>query len=107
MTYLFLGLAIVCEVIGTSFLKLAHGFSVLVPSIVVVISYAAAFYFLSLSLVELPIGVAYAIWAGLGIVLIGLSGYFFFNQSLSWQEILGMAIIIVGVIVVKLNAQII
>lgn len=107
MTYLFLGLAILCEVIGTSFLKLSQGFTVLIPSVVVVAGYVAAFYFLSLSLIELPIGVAYAIWAGLGIVLIGLSGYFFFQQSLNWMEILGMAIIIAGVVIVKVGTQMI
>lgn len=106
MAYLYLGLAIFFEVIATSFLKAAQGFSVLVPSLVVVLGYVAAFYFLGLSLVQIPIGAAYAIWAGLGIVLIGLVGYFFFHQNLNWAEVLGMAIIILGVAVVKLNSSV-
>lgn len=104
MSYLFLAIAILAEVVGTSFLKAANGFTILVPSLVVVLSYTVAFYCLSLSLRDISIGIAYAIWAGLGIVLISLSGYFFFQQSLSWQEIVGLVLIISGVVIVKMGS---
>lgn len=104
MSYLFLAIAILAEVVGTSFLKAANGFTILVPSLVVVLSYTVAFYCLSISLRDISIGIAYAIWAGMGIVLISLSGYFFFQQSLSWQEIVGLALIISGVVIVKMGS---
>lgn len=105
MAYLFLGLAIFAEVLATSFLKAAQGFTVLIPSLIVIVGYAVAFYFLSLSLAVIPIGIAYAIWAGLGIVLIGLIGYFAYNQSLDLAAILGMSLIVGGVLVIKLFSQ--
>lgn len=74
MTYLYLLVAIVCEVIATSALKAANGFTVLVPSLIVIVGYGAAFFFLSLTLRTLPVGIAYAIWSGLGIVLISIVG---------------------------------
>lgn len=107
MSYLFLGAAIIFEVIGTSFLKAAQGFTVLVPSLIVGVSYISAFYFLSLSLSSIPVGVAYAIWAGLGIVLISLVGYFFLHQSLDIAALMGMSLIIAGVVIIKLFSKMI
>lgn len=101
MVYVYLLIAIICEVIATTSLKAANGFTVLVPSIIVVISYACAFYFLSLSLSTIPLGIAYSIWAGLGIVFISILSYFIYNQSLDLAAILGMSLIICGVIVIK------
>lgn len=101
MTYLFLMLAIICEVCATSFLKAAQGFTVLVPSLAVVVGYGFAFYFLSLSLAQIPVGIAYAIWAGLGIVLICLSGFLFYGQRLDWPAILGITMIVGGVVCIK------
>lgn len=101
MTYVFLMLAISFEVAATSFLKAAQGFTVLVPSLAVAVGYGFAFYFLSLSLAQIPIGIAYAIWAGLGIVLICLSGYFFYDQRLDWPAILGIVLIVGGVVCIK------
>lgn len=105
MAYLFLGLAIFAEVLATSFLKASQGFTVLIPSLVVVASYGIAFYFLSLSLAVIPIGIAYAIWAGLGIVLIALIGYFAYNQALDFPAILGISLIVGGVLVLKIFSQ--
>lgn len=105
MSYLFLGAAIIFEVIGTSFLKAAQGFTVLVPSLIVGVSYISAFYFLSLSLSSIPVGVAYAIWAGLGIVLISLVGYFLLHQSLDVAALMGMSLIIAGVVIIKLFSK--
>lgn len=105
MSYLFLALAIISEVVATSFLKATEGFTILVPSVIVATAYVTAFYFLSLSLQGIPVGVAYAIWAGLGIVLIAFIGYFFLHQSLDAAAVAGMTLIIVGVAVIKLFSK--
>lgn len=101
MTYLYLLLAIIAEVIATSALKAAEGFTRPVPSIIVIVGYAAAFYFLSLTLRTLPIGIAYAIWSGLGIVLISLVAWIVYKQALDLPAILGMSMIVAGVIVIN------
>lgn len=102
MTYLYLAIAIVAETIATSALKLSDNFTKLLPSAVTVVGYAIAFYFLSLVLRSMSTGVAYAIWSGVGIVLISLIGWFWMGQSLNWQTMAGMGMIIVGVVVVNL-----
>lgn len=101
MTYLYLLCAIVAEVIATSALKATNGFANLVPSIIVVVGYAAAFYFLSLTLRTLPVGIAYAIWSGLGIVLISIVGWVIYKQALDAPALIGMGLIIAGVIVIN------
>lgn len=105
MIYIYLLLAIFSEVVGTSFLKATKGFSVLVPSLISGCGYVSAFYFLSLSLEGIPIGVAYAVWAGLGIVLISLAGYFFWHQPLDLAAVTGMSLIIAGVVIIKLFSK--
>lgn len=80
MPWLYLALAIVSEVIGTSFLKLSAGFTKLIPSLIVVVCYALAFYLLALSLKSLKVGIAYAIWAGLGVALLAVIGRLFFMK---------------------------
>lgn len=102
MTYLYLAIAIVAETIATSALKLSDNFTKLLPSVVTVVGYAIAFYFLSLVLRTMSTGVAYAIWSGVGIVLISLIGWLWMGQSLNWQTMLGMGMIIMGVVVVNL-----
>lgn len=102
MTYLYLAIAIVAETIATSALKLSDNFTKLLPSVVTVVGYAIAFYFLSLVLRSMSTGVAYAIWSGVGIVLISLIGWLWMGQSLNWQTMFGMGMIIVGVVVVNL-----
>jgi small multidrug resistance pump len=99
--WLILGIAIVSETIATSALKSSEGFSRLVPSIIVVAGYASAFYFLSLTLRSIPIGVAYAIWSGVGIVLVALIGWFWFGQKLETATLVGMGLIILGVVVMN------
>lgn len=101
MTYLYLLIAIVSEVIATSALKAADGFTRPLPSLVVAIGYGAAFYFLSLTLRTMPVGVAYAIWSGLGIVLVSLAGWLLYRQALDWPAVAGMGLIIAGVIVLN------
>jgi small multidrug resistance pump len=105
MNYLFLALAIICEVIGTTALNTSNQFSKLVPSLITVAGYGLAFYFFSFSLRSIPVGVAYAIWAGVGVVLVALIGVFFFKQRLDFPAIAGMALIIMGVLVMHLFSK--
>ena len=101
MKYLFLALAIVFEVIGSSFLKLSDGFSKIIPSAVVLISYGICFYFFSLSLKTINLGFAYAIWGGLGIVLTTLISVFIFKEKLDIAAIVGITLIVSGVMVMN------
>lgn len=98
--WLYLSIAIAAEVIGTSFLKSSEGFTKPIPSLVVGIAYFIAFYFLSLTLKTLPVGIAYAVWCGVGIVLITLIGWLFFAQSLDTAALIGIALILAGVLVI-------
>jgi len=98
-------LAIVFEVIGTSFLKQSDGFSRLWPTIGTVAGYAAAFYFLGLALKVVPVGIAYAVWSGLGIVLIAAIGFFVFGQKLDLWAVLGLGLILAGVVVINTLSQ--
>jgi small multidrug resistance pump len=100
--YIFLFLAIASELTGTTFLKKSEGFSKLIPSIVVIVAMISAFYFLSLAIKTIPVGIAYAIWAGVGIVCITLIGAIFFKQVPSVPVIVGLAFIVIGVVVVNL-----
>ncbi|PWQ97745.1 SMR family transporter [Leucothrix pacifica] len=100
--WIFLCLAVVSEVIGTSALKQSEGFTKLWPSLMVLVGFGFAFYFLSITLKVIPIGIAYAIWSGLGIVLISLIGWFWFGQKLDAAAIAGIALIGAGVLVMNL-----
>ena len=103
--YLYLGIAIVSEVIATSALRAADGFTRLLPSVVVVIGYAVAFLFLSLTLKSIPVGIAYAIWSGLGIVLISVVAYFIYGQTLDLPAMIGIGLIMAGVLVLNLFSK--
>jgi len=105
MQWVYLAIAIVSEVIATSALKAAEGFTRLVPSVLVVIGYASAFYFLSLTLRTIPLGVAYAIWAGVGVALVALVGWVLYHQSLDTAALIGIALIVSGVIVLNLFSK--
>jgi small multidrug resistance pump len=105
MTYLYLAIAIVAEVIATSFLKSCDGFTRLWPSIVVLVGYAFAFYFLSLTLRSLSVGIVYAIWCGAGIVLVSIIAWSFFGQKLDVPAIIGIVLIIAGVAVINLFSK--
>ena len=100
--WILLGFAIISEVIATSSLKSTEGFTKLWPSFLVLIGYSAAFYFLSLTLDTIPIGVAYAVWSGIGIAGIALVSVLFFDQRLDAAAIIGMGLIVAGVIVLRL-----
>lgn len=105
LTYLYLAIAIVAEVFATSFLKSSDGFTKLVPSIITVLGYAVSFAFLSMTLRVLPIGVAYAIWSGVGVVLIASVGWFWHGQALDGPAIIGLGLIVSGVVVVNLFSK--
>ncbi len=105
MTYVYLMIAIVAEVIATSALKASDSFSKLYPSIITVIGYMLAFYFLSLTLKTIPTGIAYALWSGIGIVLISLIGYFMFKQTLDLPALVGLGLIIAGVVVINVFSK--
>ncbi|MDF2416726.1 MULTISPECIES: DMT family transporter [Acinetobacter] len=101
MSYLFLTIAIIAEVIATSALKASQGFSVLIPSIITILGYAVALFFLSLTLKTIPVGIAYAIWSGAGIVLISTVGWIFFKQHLDLAAIIGLGLMLAGIIVIN------
>jgi multidrug transporter EmrE-like cation transporter len=99
--WLMLGIAIVAETIATSALKSSEGFSKLAPSAIVLVGYGVAFYFLSLTLRSIPVGIAYAVWSGVGIVLITTVGWAFFGQKMDAPALIGMALIIAGVVIMN------
>ncbi|HIW98182.1 MAG TPA: multidrug efflux SMR transporter [Candidatus Tidjanibacter gallistercoris] len=103
--YLLLLLAIVAETIATSSLKMSEQFTKLVPSIITVIGYGAAFYCLSLVLKTVPVGIAYALWSGIGIILITLIGVFYFKQHLDLPAIIGLVLIVAGVVVINVFSK--
>jgi len=99
--WLLLSIAIIAEVFGTSFLKSSEGFTRFWPSVAVIVGYTVAFYFLALSLKVIPVGIAYAIWAGIGVVLIALIGWIVFSQKLDTPAIIGISMILGGVVVLN------
>jgi small multidrug resistance pump len=101
MAYLYLAIAIIAEVIATSALKASDEFTRLIPSMVVVIGYAVAFYFMTLVIRTIPIGITYAIWSGLGIVLIAAIGFFYYKEALDLPAIIGMGLIVSGVVIIN------
>ncbi|WP_197566768.1 DMT family transporter [Billgrantia diversa] len=106
MAFVYLALAIVAEVVATSALKATDGFTRLAPSLVVVVGYTIAFFMLSLVLRTIPVGIAYAIWAGLGIVLVALVGVVVYGQRPDLPAVLGIGLIIAGVVVIQLFSRI-
>ncbi len=105
MAYLYLMLAIISEVIATSALKASAEFTKLVPVLIVLVGYGFSFYFMALVLRTIPLGVTYAIWSGLGIVIIAAIGVIFFKESLDLPAMVGMGLIIAGVVVVNLFSK--
>ncbi|WP_176760307.1 MULTISPECIES: SMR family transporter [Halomonas] len=106
MAFVYLALAIVAEVVGTTALKASEGFTRLGPSVTVVVGYALAFYLLALVLRTIPVGIAYAIWAGLGIVLVTLAGVLLYGERPDLPAVLGIAMIIGGVSVIQLFSSV-
>ena len=102
MKYVYLFIAIVSEVVATSSLKASESFSKLIPSILVIVGYALAFYFLSLTVKVMPVGITYAIWSGVGIVLVTIAGIILYKQTPDLPAILGMILIMLGVLVINI-----
>jgi len=100
MAYLYLAVAIIAEVAATSALKASEEFTRLYPSIIVVVGYGVAFYFMTLVLRTIPVGITYAVWSGLGIVLVTIAGALFYKQTPDFAAIIGMGLIVVGVVVI-------
>ena len=100
--WIFLSVAIMAEVIATSSLKASAEFTKFWPSVIVVVGYAIAFYFLSLTLRSIPVGIAYAVWSGLGVVLVSIVGWWLYNQALDLASLIGIGLIIAGVLVINL-----
>lgn len=103
--FVYLGLGIIAEVIATSSLKYTQEFTRLWPTVGVLLCYVIALFFLTLSLRVIPVGIAYAIWAGLGIVLVALLGYFLYHQKLDFYAILGIVMITAGVLIINLLSK--
>lgn len=98
MHYVYLAIAIFAEVSGTLALRASESFTRPLASVIVVVGYAVAFYCLSLTLKTIPVGIAYAVWSGAGIVLIAIFGYIVFSESLDWPALFGMGLIIGGIV---------
>ncbi|NLQ17866.1 multidrug efflux SMR transporter [Marinomonas sp. M1K-6] len=105
MTYFILFLAILAEVIATTALKASDSFTKLGPSIVLVVGYAVSFYLLTIVMRSMPTGVTYAIWSGLGIVLISVFGYLFNHEKLDLAACIGMSLIVIGVVVINVFSK--
>jgi len=106
LPWLALAVAIVAEVVGTSFLKASQGFTKPLPVLAVVVGYGLSFYFLSLTLETIPVGIAYAVWSGVGLVLIATVGWLAYGQSLDLPAVIGMGLILTGVVVLNLFSKV-
>lgn len=105
MHWLYLSIAIVCEVSATAALRACMGFTRLTPSLIVIVGYGGALYFLSLTFSTIPMGVAYAVWSGVGVVLITIAGWYMYNQRLDLGAFCGIALITAGVIVLNVFSK--
>ncbi len=105
MSYLYLAIAIIAEVIATSALKASNEFTNLIPSVIVIIGYGVSFYFMMLVLRTLPLGITYAIWSGVGIVFVAIIGTFLYKQTPDLPAIIGMGLIISGVVIIHLFSK--
>lgn len=103
--YFHLGIAILTEIVATSALKASNGFTRLLPAVIAVVGYSISFYFLSLALRAIPLGIAYALWSGVGIVLLAAIGWFWYRQSLDIPALAGLSLIIAGILVIKLFSR--
>ncbi len=107
MAYIYLAIAIVTEVAATSALKASEEFTKLIPSLIVIVGYGVAFYLLTLVLRTIPIGITYAVWAGLGIVLVALVGAILYKQIPDIPAVIGMGLIVAGVVIINVFSKMI
>ena len=101
-TYLFLVGAIFCEVAGTMLLPISQNFTKIIPTVTLSVFYLTAFYLLTFVVNKLPISIVYATWSGLGVFTVAILGYIFYKQTLSWQAIFGLFLIVIGVALVNI-----
>ena len=104
-TFVILFFAILSEVIATSALKFSEGFTKPIPSVIVAVGYGISFYLLSIALKTMPIGVAYAIWSGVGLVLTVIAGIILWRETLDWARVTGIALILVGIVIINLFSR--
>jgi len=97
--------AVLSEVIATTSLKFSEGFTKLVPSLTVVVGYGLSFYLLSLSLKVMPVGIAYALWSGIGIILTVIAGRMIWQETLDWARVIGIGLILIGILVINLFSK--
>ncbi|WP_440932386.1 DMT family transporter [Candidatus Pelagibacter sp.] len=100
-TYVILLVAIFCEVAGTMLLPVSNNFTKIVPTVCLALFYLTSFYLMTFVMDKIPIAIVYATWSGLGVFTIAILGYFFFKQTLAWQAIAGLFLIVIGVILVN------
>lgn len=105
MQYLYLSLAIFAEVIATTLLKQSNGFKIFFPTLTSLLCYALSFYCMSICMRSMSSGIIYAIWSGVGLVLISIVAYFLYNQHLDFAAVLGMSLIILGIIIIQLYSK--
>jgi len=105
MAYLYLAAAIIAEVAATSALKASEEFTKLIPSLIVIVGYAVAFYFMTLVLRTIPVGITYAVWAGLGIVLVAIVGTVVYKEIPDIPAVIGMALIVSGVVIINVFSK--
>jgi len=103
--YIFLLIAIISEVTASTALRATKGFTQLVPNVITVVGYAISFYALSMTLATIKLGIAYAIWSGVGIILITILGFLVYGQKLDWPAIVGIVLIILGVVVIQVFSE--
>ena len=104
-TFVILFFAILSEVIATSSLKFSEGFTKPIPSIIVVLGYGTSFYLLSIALKTMPIGVAYAMWSGVGLVLTVIAGIILWRETLDWAKVTGIVFILVGIVLINVFSK--
>ena len=100
-TYLILTVAIFCEVGGTMLLPISQNFTKIIPTTILAVLYLLSFYLITFVVDKIPIAIVYATWSGLGVFTVAILGYIFFKQSLSWQAVLGLFLIVIGVVLVN------
>lgn len=105
MAFLYLAIAILAEVIATAALKASNGFSVLIPSVVTVLGYGIALFFLSLTMKTVPVGITYALWSGAGIVLISMVGWIYYKQHLDAAALIGLSFMVVGILIINVFSK--
>lgn len=105
MAFVYLMIAVIAEVIATSAMKASESFSQLIPSMITVVGYIVALYFLSLTMKTIPIGITYALWSGAGIVLISLVGFFYYKQHLDLAAVIGLTFMIIGILIINVFSK--